>query len=147
MKRNAVRKLGRRRAFTLLEVLMVIVILGVLAALIVPQFANTGEKAKEDLTKTSIEGLANDLERFRMHCDRYPTTEEGLAALMTKPDAEDIASKWAGPYISKPAKDGWQRDLHYRQPGQYNGEGFDIWSVGRDGNEGTDDDLTNWKKG
>ncbi|MCC6361765.1 MAG: type II secretion system major pseudopilin GspG [Phycisphaerales bacterium] len=144
--KRAVTNRNRRRAFTLLEVLMVIVILGVLAALIVPQFAGTGDKAKRDLTAAQIEGLGNDLERFKMHCDRYPTTDEGLAALLTKPDAEELATKWGGPYIKKPAVDAWSNPLEYRSPGQYNEGSYDLWSRGPNGQEGDDDDITNWKK-
>jgi general secretion pathway protein G len=137
---------NRRRGFTLLEVLMVIVILGVLIALIAPSFMGAGEQARKDLTKASIEGLAKQVELFRMHCQRYPTTEEGLAALMTKPGSEDIAEKWAGPYLQKPAKDGWNKDLRYAAPGRMNEATFDIWSDGPDGREGSEDDIGNWEK-
>lgn len=144
--RRRIRRAARRSAFTLLEVLMVIVILGVLAALIVPQFTGTQRRAEIDLTKTQVAGLASDLERFKLHCGRFPTSDEGLAALLTKPDAEDIGDKWAGPYIKKPAKDAWQRDLRYESPGRYNEESYDLWSLGPDGQDGTDDDIANWEK-
>lgn len=145
MSRKA-RKHTKRGAFTLLEVLMVIVILGVLAALIVPQFTGTQRRAEIDLTKTQIASLASDLERFRLHCGRFPTTDEGLAALLTKPDADEVAEKWGGPYIQKPAKDPWGRELRYQSPGRYNEDSYDLWSVGPDGQDGTDDDITNWER-
>lgn len=144
--RQIQRKAVRRGAFTLLEVLMVIVILGVLAALIVPQFAGTQKRAEIDLTRTQIKTLASDLERFKLHVGRYPTSDEGLAALLTKPDDEEAAAKWAGPYIKQPAKDAWQRDLRYESPGRYNEDSYDLWSLGPDGQDGTDDDITNWEK-
>lgn len=137
---------SRRRAFTLLEVLMVIVILGVLAALIVPQFTGTERKAKIDLTSGQINGeLSSKLELFKMHCGRYPTTEEGLTALINKPDDEEISSKWGGPYV-KDVKDAWGRELKFESPGQVNETSFDISSSGPDGKFGNDDDITNWQK-
>lgn len=135
-----------RSAFTLLEVLMVIVILGVLAALIVPQFGGTRDKAMVDATTIQVKGLDNDLERFKMHCGRFPTTDEGLAALLEKPDDEEIAEKWGGPYLKAAPKDAWSQDLIYECPGQYNENGYDLSSKGPDKQEGTDDDITNWEK-
>lgn len=145
MNRTVVRK-RIRRAFTLLEVLMVIVILGVLAALIIPQFAGTQDRANKDLTKSQLESLGSDLERFKLHCARYPSTEEGLAVLLVKPSTEDLAEKWAGPYIKKEAKDAWGRPLQYRSPGQYNQDSYDLWSTGKDGQDGTEDDIKNWER-
>ena len=135
-----------RRAFTLLEVLMVIVILGVLAALIVPQFTGTRERAMVDTAKIQVSSLDNDLERFKMHCGRFPTSDEGLAALLQKPDDEEIADKWAGPYVKKAPKDPWGHDLIYECPGRYNEDSYDLSSAGPNGQEGDDDDITNWEK-
>ena len=123
-------------AFTLLEVWMVIVILGVLAALIVPQFTGTQLKAEKDLTKAQIAGLENDLERFRLHCGRYPTTDEGLALLLELPDDEEIAERWGGPYLKKAPKDAWGNDLIYESPGQYHEDSYDLSSAGPNGNPG-----------
>lgn len=141
MKRNA--KRARRTAFTLLEVLMVIVILGVLAALIVPNFVGTQRGAEIDATAAQIKGLDNDIERFRLNCQRYPET---LEELITKPDDEALAEKWRGPYLKSAAKDAWGTELGYRHPGQYNEQSYDLWSYGPDRQDGTDDDITNWKK-
>lgn len=145
MHRKGVR--GRvRAAFTLLEVLMVIVILGVLAALIIPQFAGTKDKADRDLTLAQINSLSSDLERFKLHCSRYPTQEEGgLSLLLNKPTSEDLADKWGGPYIKKLPRDTWGKELGYRAPGQYNQDTFDLWSYGKDGQDGTEDDIKNWE--
>lgn len=137
----------RRRGFTLFEVLMVIVIIGVLAALIVPNFFSTGEKAKEDLTRQQVTtGLVSQLELFKMHCGRYPTTDEGLKALYERPNSEEIKDKWGGPYVrSADFADGWGRELRYQSPGQYNTDGFDLSSGGRNGQFGDEDDIVNWK--
>lgn len=139
----------RRRAFTLLEVLMVIVIIGILAAVVVPNFFGAGEGAKEDLTRSVVQsGLNGALEMFRMNVGRYPTTEEGLRALVEPPDDEEAAARWRGPYVKDPStlKDAWGRDFIYESPGTYNEDGYDLSSPGRDGQPGTDDDITNWKR-
>ncbi len=144
--RKSLHRVRRRKGFTLLEVLMVIVILGVLAAVVISQLSGTQEKAFRDTTTATIKGMASQLELFKLHCGRYPSSDEGLGALLAKPDDESLEGKWAGPYIKEAAKDAWGKELMYRQPGQYNETGYDIWSVGPDGQEGTDDDLTNWTK-
>ena len=149
MKKNKVNRSAHRRAFTLLEVLMVIVILGVLAALIVPQFVGTGERAKADLTKTQVtSALSTPLELFRTHTGRYPTSDEGLIVLLELPDDEDIADKWSGPYVKSASslRDAWDSDLIYAAPGEYNESSYDLSSPGPNKIEGDDDDITNWEK-
>lgn len=136
----------RRRAFTLLEVLMVIVILGILAAVLVPQFMGTQRRAEIDLTQTKIKALATSLETFRMHCGRYPTTDEGLAALVTAPNDDALEGRWAGPYIKELPKDAWNRDLQYESPGRYNETSYDLSSAGPNGQFGDDDDIANWTR-
>lgn len=142
MNRIVVRRRAVRRAFTLLEVLMVIVILGILAAIIVPQFGGTQEKAKIDLTRTQIQQLGSDLERFKLHCGSYPRE---LGDLLTKPEGDEF-KEWAGPYIKAPAKDAWSRPLNYKFPGEYNQNGYDLWSSGPNGQAGDADDIANWEK-
>lgn len=143
-RRNAKRT---RRGFTLLEVLMVIVILGVLAALIVPQFAGTQEGAYKDLTATRIKDLRNKLEMFKLNCDRFPTSDEGLIALVQQPDDEELAEKWRGPYLDESGlKDAWGRELQYESPGSNNEGTFDLSSAGPNGQFGDEDDITNWEK-
>ncbi len=135
-----------RRAFTLLEVLMVIIIIGILAALVVPNFINVGEDAKIKLTRSMIEsGLNGALDLFRLHMGRYP---ESLDELVNKPEDEEEAEKWAGPYIDdiKKLKDAWGRELRYEYPGTYNEGKYDLSSAGPDGEFGTEDDITNWEK-
>ena len=150
MRTNVRRVRGSVRAFTLLELLMVIVIIGLLAAFVAPQFFGTGEKAREDLTRHQVEsGLMGALDMYRVHVGHYPTEEEGgLNALLQKPDNEEVAKKWGGPYVKRPEdlKDAWGHELLYRSPGQYNEHGYDLSSPGLDAQEGTEDDITNWKK-
>ena len=139
---------SRRRAFTLLEVLMVILILGLLVALIVPSFMGTGERAKVDITTNQIKSMKSQLELFRMHCGRFPTTSEGLGALLKAPDDEALKGKWAGPYLSsdQSPRDAWQHELKYEAPGQYNQDSYDLSSAGPNGQFGDTDDITNWTK-
>jgi general secretion pathway protein G len=138
------------RGFTLLEVLMVVVIIGLLAAFVVPNFFGAGEKAKKDLTKALIEsGLNGALDLYRAHMGTYPESDSGgLMLLLEKPDDEEAAAKWHGPYIKKAQdlKDAWGTDLIYKCPGEINENGYDLSSAGPDKQEGTDDDITNWEK-
>lgn len=146
MKRTQTRRRTAARAFTLLEVLIVILILGILAAAIAPQFMGTAEKAKKDITRSQIDSLKSQLNLFRTHCGRYPTTDEGLAALVVQPDDEALEGKWAGPYLDKTPKDAWGHDLIYESPGTYNEDSYDLSSAGPNGTPGDDDDITNWEK-
>lgn len=142
----------RARAFTLLEVLMVVVIIGLLAAFVVPSFFGAGEAAKTKLAEAAVApngGLPNALKMFRMAVGRYPTTDEGLKVLYQPPDEEEAAKKWksgGGPFIEDPGglNDPWGRPYVYVCPGRYNTESFDLSSLGPDGQE-SDDDLRNWK--
>lgn len=148
MTRNRLNRSRRRGAFTLFEVLMVIVILGVLAAVIVPQFVGTGERARIDLAKQQVNtALRTPLELFKTHCGRYPTSEEGLKVLFERPSDEAIAKNWSGPYVQNAdLLDPWQHPLNYASPAQYNQGGYDLSSSGPDGVSGNEDDVTNWKR-
>lgn len=149
MKRKLRMRGFRRRAFTLLEVLMVVVILGILAALVVPNLFGTLRGAREDATKTIIEsGLKTPLNLYRMHMGRFPDSDEGLAALVEPPDDEEEAKKWRGPYVEDVSKlkDAWGNDFIYESPGRVNEDRYDLSSPGADGQPDTDDDITNWEK-
>lgn len=142
------------RAFTLLEVLMVVVIIGLLAAFVVPNFINAPNTAKIGLTEAAIGpngSLPSALKMYRVAVGRYPTTDEGLKAMIEPPDDEEQAKAWkkgGGPFIEDLSglKDAWGNEYRYTCPGTYNTEGFDLSSNGPDGQEGTDDDIVNWKK-
>jgi general secretion pathway protein G len=144
----------RVRAFTLLEVLMVVVIIGILAMFVVPNFINAPQTARIKLTEAAVAAngpLANAIKMYRVAMGRYPTTDEGLKALVEPPDDEEQAKEWkkgGGPFIEdiNGLKDPWGNEYRYTCPGTYNTEGFDVSSLGPDGQEGTDDDIVNWKK-
>ena len=133
----------RRRGFTLMELLLVLVILGVLAALVVPKFTNRSKQARETAAKTDVRAIEVALDGFEIDNGRYPTSEEGLAALIAAPST---ATNWNGPYLKKSdPKDPWGNPYVYRYPGQNNPSGYDLYSTGPDGREGGDD-ITNWEE-
>ncbi len=131
------------RGFTLLELLVVMVIIGLLAGYVGPKFFGQIGKSEVKAAKAQIDALQKSLDQYRLDVGRYPSTEQGLAVLVTKPADEP---KWQGPYLSKAVpKDPWGNDYQYRAPGEH-GE-YDLLSLGKDGRpggEGEDADLTSW---
>ena len=146
------RKLRQRSrskgAFTLLEVLMVVSIIGLLAVVLVTALSGTQRKAKEDVTKLLIDKVSMAIERYALHMGHYPTEDDGgLQALIDPPDDEDDEKKWGGPYLDvKNLKDAWDSDLVYTFPGDVNEDKFDLVSPGPDLDEGTDDDIANYER-
>ncbi len=131
-----------RRGFTLMELLLVLVILGVLAALVIPKFTGRSEQARETAAKADIASIKLAINTFEIDNGRYPTTDEGLGALITKPAN---VSGWRQPYLDGGMpKDPWGNEYQYRYPGQRNAQGFDLWSFGPDGRE-SEDDIGNWQ--
>jgi len=131
----------RNRAFTLIELLLVLVILGVLAGIVVPKFTNRTQDAKIAAAKTDIASMDNLLETFESDNERYPTNEEGLRALVEQPSG---LQNWHGPYIKRGVpNDPWGNPYVYKYPGVHNAKGFDLYSLGPDGREGGDD-IDNW---
>ncbi len=141
---------SRNRAFTLLEVLMVVVIIGLLAAFVVPNFFGVQRGAEERLAQAAIDGsIANALKMYRLDMGRYPGEEDGgLLALVEEPEDEEAADRWNGPYIEDPEKlrDPWGGEYVYEYPGEYNEDGYDLYSPGPDGEAGTEDDIKNWEE-
>jgi general secretion pathway protein G len=141
------RNLQRRsNAFTLIEIMVVVVILGILAATILPKVLGTKQEAKIGAAKAHVAELESAVERFYVHMDRYPTMDEGLKVLVEAPTGDD--KKWRGPYINQLRNDPWGNPYQYRSPGQHHTSGFDIWSRGADGadgGEGDNADLGNWQ--
>jgi general secretion pathway protein G len=138
----------RRRVagFTLIEIMVVVVILGILAATIIPQFVGTTHDAKVSAAKAHVAELESALERFNIHMDRFPTSEEGLKVLVEPPAGDD--KKWRGPYIKQLRADPWGSPYQYRYPGVHNSRSFDLWSRGADlvdGGEGQGADIGNWE--
>jgi general secretion pathway protein G len=134
-----------RRGFTLLEVMVVVVILGILAALVVPKIISRPDEARAIAAKQDIASLMQALKLYRLDNQRYPTTEQGLQALVTQPASAPPNWK-AGGYVERLPKDPWGNPYRYLNPG-VRGE-LDIFSMGADGapgGEGNDADLGSWK--
>ncbi len=142
--RIATKILRDSRGFTLIELMLAIIIIGVLVAMVAPRLAGKSQQAKEAAAQADIKAhLSAALDLFEMHNGRYPTTGEGLAALRTAPSG---ATGWRGPYLKRGVPvDPWGKPYVYRSPGQNNREDYDLFSTGPDGIEGTADDITNWK--
>jgi general secretion pathway protein G len=137
----------KRSAFTLIEIMVVVVILGILAATIIPKFVGATGEAKVGAAKADIANLKSAIERFQLNMDRFPTTDEGLKVLAEPPSGED--KKWRGPYIEEVKPDPWGRPYQYRFPGTHGRNQFDIWSFGADGaegGEGDNADIGNWSE-
>ena len=139
-----------RPAFTLIEVLVVVVIISVLAAIVAPNVFRHVDTAKNVTAQAQISTLGAALDAYRLDNGRYPTTEQGLAALWQTPATEPRPSNWRGPYLRQPPPaDPWGAPFVYRNPGDHMKNGFDLSSVGADGQPGgTGDaaDITSWKQ-
>jgi len=131
---------GTRRAFTLIELLLVLTILGILAAIVVPKMTGKSEQAKQQAAVTQISAFKTAINTYEVETSGFPRT---LLDLMTQP--RDVQN-WRGPYLDSDAipKDPWGHDYVYVFPGKHNPSSFDITSPGPDGQLGTDDDIGNW---
>jgi len=132
--------------FTLVEIMVVLVVIGILAAAIIPQFIGTTQDAKVSTAKASVAELESALGRFYVNMDRYPSNEEGLNALVVAPTGEE--KKWRGPYVNQVRTDPWGNPFQYRAPGVHHATSFDLWSRGADGadgGEGEASDIGNWQ--
>ncbi len=139
-----------RCGFTLIEVLVVVVIIAVLASIVAPNVFRHVDTAKNVTAQAQISTLGAALDAYRLDNGRYPTTEQGLAALWTTPTLEPRPSNWRGPYLRQPPPaDAWGAPFVYRSPGDHLANGFDLSSLGADGapgGAGDGTDITNWKQ-
>lgn len=133
---------GRRSGFTLIELLLVLVILGVLAAIVVPKFAGRTEQARVTAAQSQIATFGTALDAFEVDNGYYPKGKNGLSDLFQQPRD---AKNWRGPYLKNDIpKDPWGNDYVYECPGKNNPTSYDILSMGPDGRAGGDDDIANW---
>lgn len=138
------RRSNAAKGFTLVELLLVVIILGILASMAIPTFVGRSEEARIGAAKSDIEAnISTALDLFEADTGGYPTTEQGIQALIENPQG---VVNWRGPYFKKAAlpKDPWGRPYMYALPGEHNPASYDLWSVGKDGSHGSDDDVTNW---
>lgn len=131
----------RQRGFTLIEVMVVVVILGILAAIVVPRIMDRPDEARITKARQDIRALESALNLYRLDNYTYPTTDQGLEALTQKPVPEPPRWKEGG-YVDRLPMDPWQRPYQYLSPGSRGA--IDIYSMGPDGQPGTDDDIGNW---
>lgn len=136
------------RGFTLIEILAVLVLLGIVAVVVVPQIFGKVTGGKVQAAKVMMSSIEQSLSAFQLDCGFYPSTEQGLEALLAAPtvgktcNAYDPAGYWKKKDIEK---DPWDRPYLYKFPGEQNSKGFDLYSLGPDGTEGTEDDIKAWE--
>lgn len=131
----------KSKGFTLIELMLVVIIIGVLAAMVMPRFVGRSEQARISAAKADVNAsIALALDMFEMDIGRYPTTEEGLAALRSNPTS---LQNWKGPYLKKDPKDPWGKPYIYKFPGTHNND-YDLYSAGPNGVEADSDDIGNW---
>jgi general secretion pathway protein G len=129
-----------KRAFTLIELMLVVIIIGILSAMVMPRLAGRSEQTRIQAARADINsGIALALDLYEMDMGSFP---ESLDYLYTKPSS---AENWRGPYIKKKAVDPWSRPYVYKYPGEHNQNSFDLSSSGKDGQPGTNDDVANWE--
>ena len=148
VKKSMFERLSRENAFTLIEILLVITIIGILVAMIVPQLSGRSKQAKISIAKADIEanlGVALDL--YELDNGTFPETSQGLRALIEKPEITPVPQNWNGPYIkrNRMPRDPWGNAYLYTYPGVNNPQSYDLWSSGPDGTSGGGDDITNWE--
>ena len=132
-----------RRAFTLMEVLLAIAMISLLAFIVVIHVDKTMTSSQEKITESFVNNsLATPLMSYKLAIGRYPSTEEGLNALLNAP--ESAGDRWKGPYVRSLPLDPWGNPYQYRYPAQKSKDGYDVWSMGPDGQNETEDDIGNW---
>ena len=129
-----------KKGFTLIELMLVVIIIGVLVAMVMPRLSGRGEQARISAASADINAnIATALKLYELDNGSFPSTEEGLDALLNRPTS---ATNWNGPYLEKKPLDPWGREYEYESPGDHRAD-YDLYSLGKDGIEGIDD-VTNW---
>lgn len=137
------------RGFTLVELLLVVTIILILAGMVIPRMAGRTEQARRAAAKVDIDtNIAMALDLYELDTGKYPTSEQGLQALIAKPASAPVPANWNGPYLKKKKIpiDPWNRSYIYVSPGVHNPEDYDLYSYGPDGVEGGGDDINNWEE-
>ncbi len=142
-------KNNNERGFTLIEILAVLVLIAVILTMVAPNVIKQLQKGQAQATVNQVNGLKSVLNAYYMDNGAYPSTEQGLKALIEKPGVAPVPENWNGPYLEdgKLPKDSWNRDLKYECPGKNNPDKYDLYSLGADGQEGgtgQNADVANW---
>jgi general secretion pathway protein G len=135
-----------RHAFTLIEIVIVLTIISILAAGSIYMLKGNVDVAKETRVDGDLQNIMTQLQLYEARNMRPPTTEQGLKALVEKPTTEPMPEKWTA-LMEEVPKDPWGQEYKYRYPAQKSKKPFDVWSVGKDGVDGNEDDIGNWKAG
>jgi general secretion pathway protein G len=131
-----------RGGFTLIELMLVVIIIGALVAMVMPRLTGRSEQARVAAAKADVvANIATALKLYELDTGSFPTSAEGLNALLAKPGN---VNNWNGPYIERKPLDPWGREYKYVAPGTHRTADYDLYSLGRDGQEGNDD-VTNWE--
>ena len=131
-------KASARRGMTLIEILVVVAILGMLATAVTVAVLDQFEDAKGERARMDIAAVTQGLSAYYIKMGKYPTTGDGLSSLVSPPKGS--------PLLSELPTDPWENEYNYSYPGTRNAKGFDLWSSGKDGQSGTEDDVGNWKE-
>jgi len=132
----------RKKGFTFLEIMFVVVIIGILVGIAVPSLTGKSRKARIMATRANMKSIETALQQFEMNVGSFPTTEQGLEALVKCPSDLD-EEMWDSPYLKAVPKDAWKGEFIYKFPGEHNAD-FDLYSKGPDKQEETEDDIKNW---
>jgi general secretion pathway protein G len=133
----------RRKGFTLIELMLVVIIISVLVAMALPRLTGRSEEARKKVSKADIEvNIPTALKLYELDNGVFPTTQEGLSALISAPPS---SRNWKGPYLEKMPRDPWGKEYEYKSPGTHRTYDYDLYSLGRDGVE-SEDDVVNWSE-
>ena len=133
-----------KKGFTLVEIMLVVIIIGALAMMVVPRLSGRSEQAKVAIARADIEAtLATALKLYELDNGNFPTTSQGLEALLSKPSGNPVAKNWNGPYVERQSLDPWGNPYLYQSPGTHRSD-YDLSSQGKDP-KSEEDDITNWE--
>lgn len=141
--KNILCKFRSKNSFTLIELMLVVIIIGALAAMVLPRLTGRSEQARTGAARADIKAnIATGLKLYELDTGGFPSTDEGLNALLSNPGS---AINWNGPYLETKPVDPWGREYKYESPGAHRPQDYDLFSFGKDGKEGGGDDITNWE--
>ena len=126
-----------KTGFTLIELMIVVIIIAALASMVAPSLINRSDEAKDNIARGDLSSLETALKLFRLDTGAYPSSEQGMEML--------LSTTGKGPYLEKKPLDPWKKAYRYKCPGVHRAASFDVFSTGRDGKEGTEDDIGNWQ--
>lgn len=138
--------LRQKNGFSLIEILLVVIIIGTLASMVVPRLMGRSTQARNAAAKADVEvNITTALKLYELDNGFYPTTEQGLMALLSKPNTPPIPQNWNGPYLEKKPLDPWGRPYQYESPGTHRPHDYDLYSSGKNASpDAVDDDIVNW---